>query len=282
MLSSSSQHSMRESGLLCDAEIQVCSISLQEAQELVERGKPLISGSFCSDVLDLGGDRLLKYGNSVCRSEAVAMQYVRERTTIPVPRVFAYTHDPERYNVDREGYFVMEKLPGVALLEKLKDLSARDTTFIATQLKDIVSQLRTLDDTSRWGMIGKNGVFSRRLLLIRSLARHLSATSASRDCRHLRLLSGVVGTRETRDVSSRWQISQQDLSRPCRARFRILACRLTTREHPCGSEYAPYYRRHRLGMGGVVSALLGPSRGVPCALNVRHGAEDGNQLEKYF
>lgn len=125
----------------------------------MERGKPLISGSFCTEVLDLGGDRLLKYGNSVCRSEAVAMQYVRERTTIPVPRVFAYTHDPERYNVDREGYLVMEKLPGVALLEKLKDLSARDTTFIATQLKDIVSQLRTLDDTSRWGMIGKNGVF---------------------------------------------------------------------------------------------------------------------------
>ncbi|KZV59497.1 kinase-like protein [Peniophora sp. CONT] len=134
-------------------------MSVQEAKDLAQRGQSMALAYSAGRALDLGDGRVLKTGNQLCRSEAMAMQFVRERTSIPIPRVFAYACNPGVHVGRRTGYVLMEKLPGVALVELLEKLKPREVAVVTKQLQDVVSQLRTLDDPLRWGMVGKGGAF---------------------------------------------------------------------------------------------------------------------------
>ncbi|RWA05958.1 hypothetical protein EKO27_g9140 [Xylaria grammica] len=72
--------------------------------------------------------------NGVKESEAEAMRFVREHTTIPVPRVYATT--PKS--------ITMEYIEGVSLDKAWNSLSDADRVGIITQLRGYLDQLRAI------------------------------------------------------------------------------------------------------------------------------------------
>lgn len=70
--------------------------------------------------------------------EAAAFRYVRQHTTIPVPRVYA--------SADGHGfrYFLMEKAKGRTMAFAWKSLDDQQRDAIVGQLRDYIAQLRSL------------------------------------------------------------------------------------------------------------------------------------------
>ncbi|KDQ10968.1 hypothetical protein BOTBODRAFT_136250 [Botryobasidium botryosum FD-172 SS1] len=70
--------------------------------------------------------------------EARAMQYIRQETTIPVPRVHM------SFSRDNVGYIVMDRVEGETLATASFDLTHEQLTAIATELKGYVEQIARL------------------------------------------------------------------------------------------------------------------------------------------
>lgn len=104
-------------------------------------------------------DVVVKYGRRVYKSEALAVQLVRNATTVPLPRAYAYFSEPATERRDRCGYLVMEKVAGVPLVDVLPRLDDASCDKIALQLRTYLSSLRSIPSAGRWGIVGKNGIF---------------------------------------------------------------------------------------------------------------------------
>ena len=85
---------------------------------------------------------LIKVGNARTGAEADTVKYIREHTTIPVPRVYA---SATGYGCN---YMVMERIDGIPLHYVWGELNAQQRLHIVTQLRDYVAQLRTLKPPS--------------------------------------------------------------------------------------------------------------------------------------
>ncbi|KAG0260017.1 Phosphotransferase enzyme [Mortierella polycephala] len=72
-------------------------------------------------------------------SEVATMQLVRERTSIRVPEVYAWSADAT--NPIGAEYILMEKIPGVPLDDTWRSMSFEDKEHIVRQIIDIVLQL---------------------------------------------------------------------------------------------------------------------------------------------
>lgn len=84
-------------------------------------------------------------------AEAEALRYVRQHTTIPVPKVYASVNG-FGYN-----YFLMEKVKGDCLLDKWAELTDDQRDVIATQLQDYIAQLRRLHSPYGQKICAANG-----------------------------------------------------------------------------------------------------------------------------
>ncbi|TRM69031.1 kinase-like domain-containing protein [Schizophyllum amplum] len=94
-------------------------------------------------VIPLDDKRVLKTSSTVTLKEAKAMEYVRQSTTIPVPRVhMAFEHGDD-------GYIVMDRVEGKPLeaLTMLR-MTAAEMVNIVKQLKSILTQLSQLHPLS--------------------------------------------------------------------------------------------------------------------------------------
>lgn len=60
-------------------------------------------------ILELDASTVFKVGPMAQMSEAEALCLVREKTSVPVPKVF------NAYTIGKIGYIVMEKIPGFLL-----------------------------------------------------------------------------------------------------------------------------------------------------------------------
>lgn len=86
---------------------------------------------------------VVKAGDVVRMAEAKAMQFVRERTTIPVPEVFnAYTDDTTGH-----GYIVMEYVKGDVLRDVWDTYTAEQKSDVIGQLRGYCDQLRAIEGT---------------------------------------------------------------------------------------------------------------------------------------
>ncbi|KAL2132696.1 hypothetical protein VTI74DRAFT_3476 [Chaetomium olivicolor] len=106
-------------------------------QELLDLGGQVIYRKFsCWIVKHACGTRVTKFRHSgIRRSEAEAMLFVSEHTSIPVPRV---------YDVG-EQHITLEFIEGETLAQAWEDiLSAEDRTLVARQLRDYINQLRAI------------------------------------------------------------------------------------------------------------------------------------------
>ena len=85
---------------------------------------------------------LIKIGKARAGAEADTVRFIREHTTIPVPRVYISAKGPRR------TYMVMESVDGIPLQYVWRELNAQQRLHIVTQLRDYVAQLRTLKPPS--------------------------------------------------------------------------------------------------------------------------------------
>jgi len=85
-----------------------------------------------------------KWGEYVTRTEALAMQFVRQNTTIPVPDVL------DVVDMGSEQVFLlMSLMPGEPLALKLEEMNPDEITQVVETLKDWFSQLRRLPPPSK-------------------------------------------------------------------------------------------------------------------------------------
>ena len=84
------------------------------------------------------GDKVVKYGGSICVTEAYNMEYVRKQTRINIPAVLlAFYHDGCTY-------IVMDYVRGHTLQDKWTSASKNQQLAWASQLAEIINQLRAL------------------------------------------------------------------------------------------------------------------------------------------
>jgi thiamine kinase-like enzyme len=81
---------------------------------------------------------IVKYGPTVTELEAMNMEYVRQHTTILVPRVFLY------FTLSDIVYIVMEYIQGVMLEDCLRLKSHEEVQRIATTIQTYIQELRSL------------------------------------------------------------------------------------------------------------------------------------------
>jgi aminoglycoside phosphotransferase len=84
------------------------------------------------------GDKVVKYGGSVRAAEAYNMEYVKKRTRINIPAVLLAFYHAGR------TYIVMDYVRGHTLQDKWTSASKNQQLAWASQLAEIISQLRAL------------------------------------------------------------------------------------------------------------------------------------------
>ena len=83
---------------------------------------------------------VVKYGEGVNLEEGRMMIFIRQRTRVPVPRVFALYHDD-----NGQSFIVMERINGKTLEETWHTLENKQKEMIVAQLKTHIGQMRTIE-----------------------------------------------------------------------------------------------------------------------------------------
>ncbi|KAI9670783.1 MAG: hypothetical protein M1817_003894 [Caeruleum heppii] len=123
----------------------------------IKDGSPIckiekMEGGFCKALLmtsENGGEAIVKIPCSGAgramystASEAAVLQYVRSRTTIPVPKILAWSADSS--NSVGVEYIIMEKAPGVQLFKVWDKISEAGRLDLIESLTQLESQLAAL------------------------------------------------------------------------------------------------------------------------------------------
>ncbi|EIM91523.1 uncharacterized protein STEHIDRAFT_118550, partial [Stereum hirsutum FP-91666 SS1] len=137
---------------------------LATVKALIENGLRLTESperGFSTQVVEVRGGLVIKYGPLVWKSEFLAMELVQRHTNIPVPEPLSYLSEENGSSPIRihTGYLVMKKVPGVPLVDVLEGFGEEACASISAQLMQYLLQLRTLDSYGQWGMVGKNSRF---------------------------------------------------------------------------------------------------------------------------
>ncbi|RVD89358.1 uncharacterized protein DFL_000371 [Arthrobotrys flagrans] len=89
------------------------------------------------------GDKAIKYGIGVSQREADTMAFVRNHTSIPVPRVYDFYCDEKGH-----GYIVMDYVEGQNLENRWKHLDGPSKAKIAEQLRRYMEEMRSIPPPS--------------------------------------------------------------------------------------------------------------------------------------
>jgi serine/threonine protein kinase len=125
-------------------------MDLKELEKLISHGIQIQHWPGGATVVDIGDERVVKYGVRVSDVEVASAQLVRDKTSVPVPRILHFLPSDRGIN-----YLVMEKLPGQRLSEILNSMDEATRSRIADQLKDYLTQLSQLDKLGRWSFVGR-------------------------------------------------------------------------------------------------------------------------------
>jgi Ser/Thr protein kinase RdoA (MazF antagonist) len=135
-------------------------MDLKRVEALVASGTVLYKDTGTT-VTDVGDGMLVKHGRRVREGEGLATQLVSNKTSIPVPKIFAIVTN----KTTSTTYIVQEKLPGDKLLDVLPHMDGATRTAIAKDLTRILQELSKLDEEGEMGEVGRSyyeaGFFSR-------------------------------------------------------------------------------------------------------------------------
>ena len=89
-------------------------------------------------MLKLSANMVVKFGPEVVLAEAESITYIRNSTTIPVPKIL------DAYNKDGNNYIIMEYVDGVLLKDVLDHMPSAEKSIILFELRDYICQMRQL------------------------------------------------------------------------------------------------------------------------------------------
>ena len=94
---------------------------------------------------------VIKYGG-VFSEEIICARFAHSKTSLPVPRII---HHPPFAPLSSMGawYICMEKVPGVSLDKVIDTLTTEQLSHIASQLKSILTQLRSVKSPKMLGSV---------------------------------------------------------------------------------------------------------------------------------
>jgi tRNA A-37 threonylcarbamoyl transferase component Bud32 len=98
----------------------------------------ILASNTARKVLKIGANMVVKFGPEVNLTEADAIMYIRDNTTIPVPRIF------DAFKKDGKNYIVMEYVQGVLLKDIWLNISKEEKSVIVFELRNFICQLRRL------------------------------------------------------------------------------------------------------------------------------------------
>ncbi|BDD57415.1 hypothetical protein MPDQ_005536 [Monascus purpureus] len=102
-------------------------------------------------VVQVGHHFVVKFGKGVDLMEGENMLFVRAKTKVPVPRVFALYSNPET----GKKFIVMERIIGQTLLSVWPQLSSPEKELISNTLRTYFDELRQLPPPNYYGSIDK-------------------------------------------------------------------------------------------------------------------------------
>jgi serine/threonine protein kinase len=120
-----------------------------EAQ--VRNSKDILSDCIGVKVVRVGQHFVVKYGGILDEIEAQNMIFVRKKTKIPVPKVYAIFRSADKTKL----FIVMEHIRGSTLLSTWPALSDPQKVLVLTKLRSYMSQLRSIPSPGYYGSIGK-------------------------------------------------------------------------------------------------------------------------------
>jgi serine/threonine protein kinase len=83
-------------------------------------------------VLRIGANVVVKFGPKVILAEAEAVMYIRNNTTIPVPKIL------DAYSKDGSNYIIMEYLDRDLLKEVWQHMPKAERSIIVSELRDYI------------------------------------------------------------------------------------------------------------------------------------------------
>lgn len=111
------------------------------------QGSPSYADATCT-AIDLGNGLVLKRSERALAKEAVAMEFVRRNTSIPVPKVHKF------FEHGGLGWILMDKIDGVTLETCSGVLTDKQWNEILAQLHSYVCELRRLPRPASRGVLG--------------------------------------------------------------------------------------------------------------------------------
>ena len=94
---------------------------------------------------------VIKYGGKFSE-EIICAGFARRKTSLPVPRIIH--HPPFRPSSSTGAWYIcMEKIPGVSLDKVIDTMTAEELSHIASQLKSIMNQLRSVQSSKMLGSV---------------------------------------------------------------------------------------------------------------------------------
>lgn len=129
--------------------------SAEEVEAQADLGPKHVPGQH---VVRVGEHFVVKYGWLVRPIEGENMLYISDKTSIPVPRVYAIyqKEDAERRTCT---YIVMEHIDGQTLNERWSTLDFEAKAAIASQLRGFLDQLRRLPSPDSFGSLDNRPLY---------------------------------------------------------------------------------------------------------------------------
>ena len=122
--------------------------------EDIEISEDVIHERFGAQIVGVGKCFVVKYGYGVNLMEGVNMTFVREATSVPVPRCYALFTD----STTGKSYHIMERIQGERLDLKWDSLSDTDKDLITQKLRGNLEELRSLPSPGGYCSLGHRGL----------------------------------------------------------------------------------------------------------------------------
>jgi tRNA A-37 threonylcarbamoyl transferase component Bud32 len=105
----------------------------------IENAQEVLRERSIATVVAIGSHFVVKYGEGVDLDEGRMMIFMRQRTKVSVPRVFAL------YPNNGKSFIVMERINGTTLEETWHEFDDKQKMMIVAQLKKYITQIRTVE-----------------------------------------------------------------------------------------------------------------------------------------
>jgi thiamine kinase-like enzyme len=118
--------------------------------EQIDQAQEELSHTAGCKVVAIGNHFVIKYGLQVDLLEGETMLFLKESTSVPVPRIYALFQDPD----NKQNYIIMERIMGSTLEKEWPNLDEAAKDSISSQLRVAVEEMRGLKSPGKFCALG--------------------------------------------------------------------------------------------------------------------------------